>query len=230
MNDTKTVKPRWLFRTLRAVEFIAVLAGIIAIGVELYDRQQERAVRKAQMLIDLTVLRIEHGEPASPAIRSSLEVLIQQRVRLRGLDFSDLDLRGASLPRANCPYCNFSRILGGSADLSRSELSFASLENAYMPEANLSDAVLIGANLGNARFERGTLAGANLSHASLRGATFDGTDMSGVNFTEANVSGALLQGTNLTQAQLDQACVDPEGSPRSMPNDLRAPEKECDYI
>ena len=76
-------QPSWLFRTARIIEFIAVIGGIFMLTVEVQDRQEARAVRKATMLSALARLQIDHGKKASAAIRNSLEVLIDQDVNLR---------------------------------------------------------------------------------------------------------------------------------------------------
>ena len=88
-------------------------------------------------------------------------------------DFSNINLTGANLSRADLQDIN----LRG-ANLSWVELSFANLS---------------GANLSVVTEGRwGCLSGANLRGANLRGANLDGCEMMGVNLENADLTGAML--------------------------------------
>lgn len=229
-SEDRQLRPVWLFRAMRITEFIAVLAGLTALGFELQDRQEERAVRKARVLAEVALLKLEHGPQASPAIRSSLEVLVEQGVNLRGIDLQAIDLRGAKLRGAKLSHANLGNALAWTADFSESDLTFASFEGALMPEANFRAAYLARANLRSAKLQRSDLSSADLSESSLRGATFDGTDFAGATLAGADLSAAEMRNArNLTQAQVDEACWDLENLP-ILPAQLKEPHNQCPYI
>ncbi len=110
------------------------------------------------------------------------------------------------------------RLMGASLD--GADLTDATLIGATIDIAHLSDARLSGANLTRARLSFATLTNANLFDANLTGtdlsrAKLTDTDLSYANLSETNLSEASLAGTtSLTQAQLDQACADPDNPPK----------------
>lgn len=151
------------------------------------------------------------------------------RLDLRGNDLSGKNLAGVSLRDAKLAATRFDESILVGADLSRSDLSFASVMGADLQGAtleyaqsrsanystsrmeisNLSRSFLVGAtfddcNLSFARLKWATLIGARLRNANLTGA-----DLMGAQIDLADLSGAnLLFVRNLTQTQLDSACVD----------------------
>jgi uncharacterized protein YjbI with pentapeptide repeats len=153
---------------MRTVEFVAVIGGIFMLGVELYDRQEERAVRKASMLSALARLQLEHGKNASAALRSSLEVLTNQGVDLRGFNLSGLELQGSNLVGGKLSGVNFAGTFLGSADLSEADLSSANFDGSYMPDVVLAGAVLTHAKMEGAYLARANLSGAKITNTSLR--------------------------------------------------------------
>ena len=107
----------------------------------------------------------------------------------------------------------------GSANLTDANLGHADLTDANLVRANLTDANLVRANLTGANLIR-----ANLSRINLANALLILTDLTGANLSRANLTDAFLILTNLTganlshakgltQAQLDQACADPDNLP-----------------
>ena len=84
-------------------------------------------------------------------------------------------------------------------------LGGADLHEVYIPRANLSRV-----DLGGAHMFRAYLIDADLSHAYLRA-----TNLLEANLKNADLSGAYMGGqTRLTQAQLDEACADPDNPPK----------------
>ncbi|MFM6323934.1 MAG: pentapeptide repeat-containing protein, partial [Microcystis panniformis] len=102
--------------------------------------------------------------------------------KIKILDLSRTNLRGANLNRAN---------------LYRANLWEANLNGAYLNRANLIGANLIGADLIGADLKGADLKGADLNLADLKGA-----DLIGANLIGANLNGA----ENLYPEQIKSAC------------------------
>lgn len=127
--------------------------------------------------------------------------------------FWSLSLKGAHLEDATCKEA----VLGN-----------VNLDEADFTEAKLTGADLTGRSINDRESIRGcSLRGAVLTNACCEDADFGNTDLSGANFDGANISGADFSGKpndkrsiqvrsarGLTQAQLDQACADPDRRPR----------------
>ncbi len=96
-----------------------------------------------------------------------------------------LDLRGVQLP---------------GADLFKTRLSRANLSRAILAEARL-----IGADLAGAKFTRANLAGAVLSGADLTAAGFEHAELSETKLDSANLSRARLYCANLSKARITNA-------------------------
>ena len=107
-------------------------------------------------------------------------------------------------------------------DLSRTNLRGANLNGANLNRANLWEANLNGANLNRANLYRAELKGANLIRANLKGANLDGANLLNranlnrgilttgwliANLDEANLNGANLNGAvGLNPEQIKSAC------------------------
>ena len=91
------------------------------------------------------------------------------------------------------------------ADLSRANLSSATLSWADLSGANLSSATLSWANLSRANLSSATLSGADLSWANLIGANLSSATLSWANLSRANLSRANLSSATLSWANLSSA-------------------------
>jgi hypothetical protein len=104
------------------------------------------------------------------------------------------------------------------------------LKKANLKGENLRGAMLAGADLREADLENADLTGAmllgaNLSRAKLVNANFEGAMMLGVHLENAHIDGANFNDTAwLTQDQIDDAC----GTPKALPERLRAPNGTCE--
>ena len=125
-----------------------------------------------------------------------MNAIFGSQTRLIGTNLSDTNMLSARLSGSN---------LQG-ANLSSASLSDADLTSAFLMEADLSHSQLVDANLANAQ-----LISANLVDAVFTGANLSGTDLSG---SPANGSTNRRPPVGLTQAQLDQACADPDNPPK----------------
>ena len=110
--------------------------------------------------------------------------------KIKILDLSRTNLRGANLNRAN---------------LNRANLDGANLNGAYLNEAILIGAYLIGAYLNGAYLNGANLNGANLIGANLIGANLNGANLNGANLIRAYLNEAILDGANLNGANLYKA-------------------------
>ncbi len=88
--------------------------------------------------------------------------------------------------------------------LSKADLSFVSLVDAFLVDAFLVDAFLVGANLRDANLESVNLRDAILERASL-GADLGGADLGGADLRRASLGGANLRDANLELANLRDA-------------------------
>ncbi len=131
------------------------------------------------------------------------------RTRLRSADLS-----GALLQDADLPGTNFHN-----ANLSGTNLLRANLCGAIFQDVRASSALLERANLSGAGSLRADLSGARLVMADMSGARFLEADLTGANIAKANLSGVAFSvggkqtAKGLTQAQLDDACADPDNPP-----------------
>jgi uncharacterized protein YjbI with pentapeptide repeats len=125
--------------------------------------------------------------------------------KIKILDLSGTNLRGADLNEANL---NRANLIG--ADLNEANLNRANLIGADLNEANLIGAYLNGADLNRADLNgadlnRADLNEANLNRANLIGAYLNGANLNRANLNRANLDGADLNGANLYGAYLNRA-------------------------
>lgn len=97
----------------------------------------------------------------------------------------------------DCPGCNMAGIDLKEASLIKANLKEADLNGADLRYANLRRADLSGANLSEARLNHANLPGADLSNADLTGADLSGANLLLTNFTGADVTGAIFTNANL---------------------------------
>ena len=130
-------------------------------------------------------------------------------------------LSGLSLERKSNGFKLYLR----DVNLSGVQLRDVNLSKAWLTNADLSGAVLRYVDLSRARLRRANLTRADLRNANLSGATFWGANFSRAIIRNADISGADLCGASassahralaygLTQAQLDEACADPDNPPK----------------
>ena len=114
------------------IEFFAVLVAVIAVLVEFQvERPRERALRKAQLLLQLTNLasyKDEKLKNAKSAILNTIELLAKEGVAMTGMVFpTGLDLQRANLRGAKLHMASLKAVTLNAADLSRADLSRADL-------------------------------------------------------------------------------------------------------
>lgn len=116
---------------------------------------------------------------------------------ISGLQFSMLDLSGASLVGIYLLYAN----------LTSSNLSSAELMHAHLLYADLSSANLISTNLSSADLSFSKIRGAILTSTNLSSALLVWADLSGAKLKGANLSNASLNISNLADADLEGAIL-----------------------
>ncbi|NCR83040.1 MAG: pentapeptide repeat-containing protein [Microcystis aeruginosa K13-05] len=140
--------------------------------------------------------------------------------KIKILDLSRTNLRGANLNRANLNRANLDGAnLNGAklwvaylngANLNGANLNGAKLWVAYLNGANLNGAYLNGANLNGAKLNRADLNraylnGADLNGAYLNGAILNRAYLNGAILNRAYLNGAILNGAYLNGADLNGA-------------------------
>ncbi|MCA2625156.1 MAG: pentapeptide repeat-containing protein [Microcystis sp. M20BS1] len=117
--------------------------------------------------------------------------------KIKILDLSRTNLRGANLNRANLNRANLDGANLNGAKLWVAYLNGANLNGAYLNGAKLWVAYLNGANLNRANLNGANLNGANLNGAYLNGAILNGAYLYGAYLNGADLKGAKLNGANL---------------------------------
>lgn len=144
---------------------------------------------------------------------------------VRGDDLAEIiSQEGSFAERNNAIFSSQTLLIGAnlsdskmlSAKLNGCNLQGANLSSANLPNADLAGAFLIEANLSHSQ-----LLDANLSEAQLFAAILIDAEFAGANLSGADLSGSPANGSTskrppvgLTQAQLDQACADPNNPPK----------------
>ena len=102
------------------------------------------------------------------------------------------------------------------ANLANLQVQCAMLSGAWLTNANLSGAKLPHADLSSARLRIANMSDAKFRNADLSKAILRGANLSGADLCDADVHSpdnkAPVRG--LTQAQLDEACADPDNPPK----------------
>ncbi len=242
-----------LYQFLRMLEVPAIIVALVAFWIDYADRPIDRATRNAQLLAQVAQLAtIEHAN-ASGGIKAIIEFLADEKVSMRGIalertklsgvDLERAHLRSANLSRSSLTDANLSRADLTLADLTYAELWIANLTRADLMYADLTDADLSGANLTLANLTNTNLTDANLAFADLTGANLTDADLTGANLSVADLTDAGLafadfafaeltgtfdlMDTIVTQEQLDAACIRKGGTPPTLAEGLRPPQKVC---
>ncbi len=213
------------------VEIIQLLCTFARQPTE--DREGERWQMKTEGKSDAALLSVRTDVQAIIAAVGCLRETGKELEK----DGFRLDLRGANLRAGMFSRMDLSGALLGAADLSgaylgEANLSGVSLIDLYLFQAkvsegtwsaNLSSALLAYANLSDAQLTWANLSGAELHKAILTNADLAGANLSGASLYAANLSGSDMYGYGdyylnqpvfgVTQAQLDEACADPENLP-----------------
>ena len=128
----------------------------------------------------------------NPGRDYTIEEVQDSRPKIKRLNLSNSNLRGADL--------RYARLKG--ANLNGADLMFADLNDANLDGADLRYARLEGANLDGADLRYAHFKGANLNGADLMFADLSDTDLSSANLSNANLSGVNLSDTHFNNANL----------------------------
>jgi uncharacterized protein YjbI with pentapeptide repeats len=110
------------------------------------------------------------------------EILVNDKLDLRGANLSFIDLSGLDLSKRDLTAVN----LRG-ANLSRANLRYAKLMNASLAGANFTDALMSSANLSNADLIRTKFLGTVLERANMKGADLSGARIHRCNLYKADL-------------------------------------------
>lgn len=119
----------------------------------------------------------------------------------------EINLSFAKLNEANLRETNLSRAELTAADLSAANLSHIDLSAASLIRADLTKANLSFADLRNTNLQAANLTEACLYQADLRGANLSCADLRRADLTDANLEGANLTNTQLTLTESEKAAL-----------------------
>ena len=159
---------------------------------------------------------------------------VMKEARLINIDFTDarawrVDLSGATVFQDGKPLFDLdsailspARLFDGTlsptqlfnVDLSGKSIESAHLDQVRINTSDLSDTHFLGSDLSRARIFKSKLSGAEILRTHMSGATLHDTDLSGTYFYDPHGGTATSPVTGLTQAQLDEACADPDNPPK----------------
>ena len=169
---------------------------------------------------------------------------VMKEATLSNIDFTDarawrVDLSGATVLQNGRPLFDLdsailspARLSDGTlsptqlfnVDLSGKSIQRAHLDQVRINTSDLSDTHFLGSDLSRARILKSKLSGAEILRTDMSGAILHDTDLSGATLHDTDLSGTYFYDphggaatspvTGLTQAQLDEACADPDNPPK----------------
>ncbi len=142
--------------------------------------------------------------------------LVLRSCDLKGLDFTDMDLRDSELISCDFSTATLVRVDFRFAKLFAARFENADLRGANFEKADLRASVFEGANLSGAKLEGADLREcAIIDHetnevgqaiaSTFRGATLRHTNLANSKLKKVNFNGALLDNTNLANADMREA-------------------------
>jgi len=184
------------------------------------DQRPQTALRQQAVQQTINKLLLVHGGRLADTRLSHTDLsqvidgpaaftLVLEQQTLAGLDWRNASLLGARFRKSRFfDPGDDGRLDTGDdliTDFSGSDLTAASLVNAWVRRGQFRSASLLRANLSNIRAELADFTGANLSsaqliQADLTRATLDAASLVGADLTNAQLSQASLQGSRLQRA------------------------------
>ena len=225
------------FHFAKAVEPVAILAAILALFVtivalfiDLKDRQGERAARSWQLLTTTApgnsgkIEALEYLNRQAPWYFPNWLLwipLTKRRISLTGIDLTPPALvdpwkyptkweapkyksAGQELRPARPMWQYFLEPVQRGHEYCP---QFTYLPNVDLDNADLSDATLMCSNLARAHLGRANLEGINLRGANLRGANLGKAKLQGADLWGANLRGANLNEANLQRSVLRRSIL-----------------------
>jgi uncharacterized protein YjbI with pentapeptide repeats len=123
-----------------------------------------------------------------------------ERIRLIGVDLSDLNLNGMSFDQSNITGANFT-----SSNIEASTFTKVNGNHAIFTEVFGIKSFFRESQLQCINFERAVLTDSNFSGSDLREANFEKADCSRVLFQKANLSGISFRGAILRTAKMQES-------------------------
>jgi uncharacterized protein YjbI with pentapeptide repeats len=135
-------------------------------------------------------------------------------------DFTNVDLRGASVDNASFIYSTYEGVKSGGITGKFQQISNAALidgfligEKVNLEGANLQGADLRGTSLKQANLRSADFTGANLNGVNLESATLLNTDFTDANLSQATIAGSAIRfcrfnGADLTDALVADSTID----------------------
>lgn len=167
--------------TVQSVLAVSIVGGVIALALDLSDRDDERLLRAWKVLSDAKAGGNFGQKNAIQFLHNKGQSL--QKIILRDAALTGIDRRGADLWKADLSGAHL-----GEGDLTGAGLTRAILRAAILGEADLGKADLRGANLGKAN-----LRGPNLTRANLKEANLSEATLAGVKYCRTTIPDGTLR-------------------------------------
>ena len=188
---------------------ISILAAVIALLVDLNDREEERLIRAWNVIASTPSAGGNVGQKRALQFLAdkgeALNDINAPKAYLAGIDLAGRNLIGGNLAGANLFDADLSGASLRDIDLSNADLSNANLFRANLSDANLSGTDLYGAKLNEAVFVGADFAGANFHRPLAFLFPEGGADLSGAVLWSANFSGVDLFSSDLSNAAAGEA-------------------------
>ena len=166
--------------------------------------------------------------------QAHLQGTVMKKATLNNVDFTDaraqgVDLSGAMVFQNGKPLFDLysanlspAQLSDGTQSLTQlfdvdpsgKSIQDAKLDQVRITTSDLSDTHFLDSNLSRARILKSRLSGAEVLRTDMSGAILRDTDLSGTYFYNPHCGTATDLVTGLTQAQLDDACADPDNPPK----------------
>ncbi|RAN93856.1 Non-specific serine/threonine protein kinase [Micromonospora saelicesensis] len=143
-----------------------------------------------------------HREEPDPDVQAALSALCHRphRSEREPLNFTDLDLRGASFRGGDLRHSEFWNSILEGAKFSNARLSYATFTHA-----NLNNSWFTNADIRHAHFHHADCRGADFCDTKARAAGFTGALLDRASFKESDLRGADFMLAEMTDAKLDGA-------------------------
>ncbi len=160
--------------------FVGVLASVVSIVTGVVKYINETSSRQ-EMLHATAWSLVAQNKNGNAGLRWAMELLARDKIEMRSLHFSEVDLSATNLRNAKLSYSTLER-----SNIHASDLSGADLSNSNLRCSTLADTVFFNANLKGANF-----SGANVTRADFRNSAITKAQLNGItciNFDEKNTS------------------------------------------
>lgn len=201
--DTPPRRSTWRWRVPRAIEFVAVVVGMLAVMNEFWvERPKDRDFRDVRLHAAIATLAShENSDATSGAVQKVLGLMHEDKVDMTAISIPNVLFRMADFDVADWSDAYMKAVSFECTDRFRRLIKDHEPNEAKLrPCAQLRHAQFFGATLRDAQFDYANLSNARFNNADLTEAAFEHTVL-----TEAEFYGATLSGIEILSASLSKA-------------------------